>query len=81
MKALEEVGEPLVRVGHHEMLVGRHQHERMELHPKLLGTYAKRIEIELGDCGVGAEEVMSAEGAASDHARVASEDHARLGHA
>jgi hypothetical protein len=53
----------------------------MELYPKLLGTYAKRVEIELGDCGVGAEEVMSAEGAAGDHARFASEDHAWLSHA
>jgi hypothetical protein len=53
----------------------------MELHAELLGAYAKRVEIELGDCGIGAKEMMSAKGAPSDHARGASEDHARLGHA
>jgi hypothetical protein len=52
------------------MLVGRHQYERMDLHPELLGTQAKRVEIELGDCRVGAEEVMSAKGAPRHHAGV-----------
>lgn len=81
MELAEEEGEATLRIGHDQVLMGAHEGDGVYEDTKLLGTHGQRIEVELTDGRVRAEQVMTAKRASSDHHRVAGEHEARLGHA
>ena len=61
--------------------MGRHERDSMHQDPELTGAHRQRVEVELADGGVGAKEVVAAQGAARDHQGATGQDEEGLGHA
>ena len=67
----QEVRAATLRVSEHQVLMRGHKRDAVHQDPKLAGADSQRVEVELADGGVRAEEVMTTKGATGDHDGVA----------
>jgi hypothetical protein len=58
-------------IGDDQVLMGAHERDRVYADPELLGAHSERVEVEVTNGWVGAEEMVATKGASGDHHGVA----------
>ena len=81
MEVAQKIGVAPVGVRDDQVLVRRHERDRVHEDAKLLGTHGEDVEVELPNGRVGSKEVVATQGTAGDHHGVAWEHEGGLSHA
>ena len=67
MKVVKEVGRAPIFIGHNQMLVSRHEHDRVNIDVVAFGVDGKAIKVEFSESRIWMKQVGSSQGAAGNH--------------